>query len=216
MSALNVRNVYLFDLDGTLADSMPVAVKIVLSLLDEKGISYSSDIVKTLTPLGFKGIARYYAETLGVPLTPEEIFTWFMQKLERAYAEQIDLKAGAEETVRALKARGERLCVLTGSPHLFLDACLKRANVTDCFERIWSAEDFGLLKSDVRLYERVAKALEVPMSALTLVDDGINVLKTARKAGLKTVGVYDEYSADAEEEIRSFADRYVHSLTEML
>ena len=208
--------VYLFDLDGTLADSMPAAVEIVLSLLRKKGISYPDDIVKTLTPLGFRGIAEYYAEEMGVPMTAEEIFRWFMAELQKAYAEEIPLKRTAKETLLALKGQGARLCVLTGSPHIFTDPCLRRAGVFDLFERVWSAEDFGMHKGDTRLYCEVAKVLGVGVENLLVIDDGINVIKTAKAAGAKTVGVYDSYSKEEEAEMRSLADGYVYTLDEVL
>ena len=59
-----MQKVYIFDLDGTLIDSMPVGIGIVLGFLKEKGISYPDDIVATLTPLGYKGSAKYIADHL--------------------------------------------------------------------------------------------------------------------------------------------------------
>ncbi len=214
MYALN-KKVYVFDLDGTLVDSMRPAVEIVLSLLDEKGISYPDDIVKTLTPLGYRGTAKYYAETLGVPMTSEEIFRWFIERLKIAYATQICLKEGARSALLALKERGVRMCVLTGSPHTFTDPCLLREGVFDLFEKVWSTEDFNLLKSDVRIYEEVAARLQVTTRDLLVIDDGLVVLRTAKKAGASTVGAYDSYSA-TEEELEKTADRWVKSLTELL
>ncbi len=207
--------IYLFDLDGTLMDSMPTAVKIVLSLLDEKGIAYADDIVETLTPLGFQGISRYYAEGLGVPMTAEEIFAWFTEKLKVAYAKEIPLKEGAREALLALKAQGARMCVLTGSPHVFTDACLKREGVYDFFERVWSSDDFGLLKGDTRIYGEVAKALGVEVKDLLVIDDGLHVLKTAKAAGAQVVGVYDAYSATMEQ-LQETAGRAISSLTQLL
>ncbi len=219
MSALNEKladKIYLFDLDGTLANSMPTAVQIVLSFLDERGISYPDDIVQILTPLGFNGAAEYYSKQLGVPLSPEKIFEWFGKKLALAYATEIPLKERVAETLNALKERGVKMCVLTASPHLFTDACLKRTGVYDLFESVWSAEDFGLLKGDTKLYEAVAKKLNVHPSDLVMIDDALNVIKTAKAAGLATVGVYDSYSVKEEAEMLQTADRYVRTLFELL
>ncbi len=208
--------IYIFDLDGTLADSMPVATKVVLSLLDREGIAYSPDIVKTLTPLGFWGIAEYYASTLGVAMLPKEIFAWFIDTLRGEYERNIPLREGALETLRELKKRGVRLCVLTGSPHAFVDPLLKRTGAYDLFERVWSTDDFDCLKSDVRIYEEVAELLGVTPRELLILDDGINVVKTAKKAGAYTVGVYDSYSAGTAEQMQSLADGYIRNFLELL
>ena len=205
---------YIFDLDGTLADSMPIAVKLVLEYLEEYGISYPDDIVDVLMPLGFRGIADYYAKTMGVPKEPKEIFENFQKRLLVAYAEVIPLKEGVRQTLFALKQQGARLNVLTASPHIFTDACLKHGGVYELFENVWSSEDFGLLKSNPQIYLEVAKVLHADVSQCTMVDDNVVVLKTAKSVGMKTVGVYDRFSKESE--VRAAADAYVYSFDEIL
>ena len=183
--------IYVFDLDGTLVDSMPAAVKVVLDFLTERGISYPDDIVKTFTPLGFKGIAEYYVSHLGVKMPPEEIYACFTKKLSRAYAHEIPLKSGVRETLLALKAQGASLNVLTASPHVFTDVCLQNNGVYALFDNVWSVEDFGLKKSDVEIYEKVANALGVDVKDVVMIDDSLDVIQTAKKAGALTIGVYD-------------------------
>ena len=63
---------YLFDFDGTLVDSMPTFVSVMLRILDENAISYSDDIVKIITPLGYKGTAEYFIK-LGLDKSSDEI-----------------------------------------------------------------------------------------------------------------------------------------------
>ena len=117
---------YIFDLDGTLLDSMPAATKTILGYLDERGIVYPSDIIKTLAPLGYPGLSRYLVKEYSLGLTGEELYAHYMKKLATVYATEIPAKDGSEETLRTLKARGYRLNILTGSPHAFLDPAIKR------------------------------------------------------------------------------------------
>lgn len=181
----------LFDLDGTLVDSMPVAVKIVLDFLTEQGISYPDGIVKTLTPLGFKGIAEYYVSHFGVKMPPEEIYACFTKKLSRAYAHEIPLKSGVRETLLALKAQGASLNVLTASPHVFTDVCLQNNGVYALFDNVWSAEDFGMRKSNADLYTKIAARFHAQMKDIVMIDDSLDVIQTAKNAGALTVGIYD-------------------------
>lgn len=183
--------IYVFDLDGTLVDSMPVAVQMVLDFLTEQGVSYPDGIVKVLTPLGFKGIAEYYVSHFGVKMSAEEIYACFLQRLERAYAREIPLKAQVREVLLALKAQGARLNVLTASPHVFTDVCLKERGVYTLFDNVWSAEDFNLKKSNKQIYAAVARALDARVEDIVMVDDSLDVIKTAKSAGAWTVGVYD-------------------------
>ena len=211
-----MKEIYIFDLDGTLVDSMRPAVNKVLEVLDDYGIPYSDDLVQIFPPLGYHGLSVFYAEKLGVPLPAEEIYAIFEERLSVAYAHEIPLKAGVKECLETLSARGARLNILTASPHKFIDPCLKNHGVTHLFENVWSSEDFGLLKSDTRIFSAVAQRLNVDLADCTMVDDNLKVLTTAKKAGVKTIGVYDEMSADNESEIRALADMYVYKLTEML
>lgn len=183
--------IYVFDLDGTLVDSMSVAVKIVLDFLTEQDIPYPDGIVKTLTPLGFKGIAEYYVSHFGVKMTPEEIYACFTKKLSRAYAHEIPLKAGVRETLLALKKQGVSLNVLTASPHVFTDVCLQNNGVYALFDNVWSADDFGMKKSNVDLYTKIAARLNARIKDIVMVDDSLDVIKTAKSAGVWAVGVYD-------------------------
>ena len=211
-----MQNVYIFDLDGTLVDSMPVGIGIVLGYLDEKGIAYPDDIVTTLTPLGYKGSAKYIAEHLADADTVERVYEYFKQQTLRAYGETIPLKPRVKETLEALKAKGYRLNVLTASPQLLTDICMKRLQIYDLFENVWSIDAFGMTKADEGIYLEAAKRLGVEPCQCIMADDNLNVLKTAKRVGMGTVGVYDDSSKDVADEMRQVADKYVVDFAELL
>ncbi len=206
-----MQGVYVFDLDGTLVDSMTPAVNIVLRFLDEHGVSYTPDIVKILTPLGFKGIARYYANKLGVKMSEEEIYSVFQDRLKVAYAKEIFLKPHVKETLQRLKNEGASVNVLTASPHVFTDACLKNNGVYGLFDNVFSSEDFSMLKSDERIYKEVEKRL----GQFVMVDDSVTVIKTAKRAGFSTVGVYEPFFEDEWAEMQAVADKTIYSFSEL-
>ena len=211
-----MQKVYIFDLDGTLIDSMPTGVGIVLGFLDKKGIPYPDDIVTRLTPLGYKGSAKYIADHLTGGYQVEQIYEYFKAETLRAYGETIPLKANVKETLEQLKARGCCLNVLTASPQLLTDICLKRLGVYDLFENVWSIEAFGLSKADEAIYVEAAKRLGVDPTECIMADDNLNVLKTAKKVGMATVGVYDDSSKDVMEEMRAIADKYAVDFADLL
>ena len=138
---------YLFDFDGTLVNSMPYYARAMLSVLDDAKIPYGQDMIKTITPLGYIGTARYYRE-LGVSLSEEEILSLFRERLYTEYSENIGEKETVRETLIALKEGGASLNVLTASPHIMLDCCLIRLGLYDLFDNVWSCDDFGTSKSN--------------------------------------------------------------------
>ena len=207
---------YLFDFDGTLVDSMPTYVSVMLRILDENNVKYDSDIIKIITPLGQSGTAKYYVEKLGLDMPIQSIIDRMNKYAYEEYANNIAAKSGVIETLRALKANGADLNVLTASPHLMLDACLKRLGIYDIFTRVWSCDDFKTTKADPNIYKMASERIGAPISEILFLDDNYNADKTARAAGMKVCGVYDDSSKEYEEDIRAVSHHYVRELGELL
>jgi len=206
---------FLFDFDGTLVDSMPTYVGVMLRILDENHVPYGDDLVKIITPLGFKDTARYFIK-MGLQLPYEEIIRKMGEYAIDAYTYHVPAKANVIETLRALKARGDDLNVLTASPHETLDPCLKRLGIWDLFTNVWSCNDFDTNKSNPEIYRMAAARLGRPVGEVIFLDDNYNADKTAAEAGMRVWGVYDDTSAEYAEEIKSVTERYVVDFAEVL
>ena len=206
--------VRLFDFDGTLVDSMPIWGGEMLNILKEEGICYPDDMVRILTPLGYRGGAEYFINEMGVKSTVDELVERMHAKMAKRYATEVELKATVKEYLEMLYASGDRLAVLTASPHPTVDLCLERCGVFALFERVWTCDDFGKVKSDKSIYSDAAHRLGVKESEIVFYDDNLCALSTAKAAGLKTVGVYDPSSDVNEEQIRSTVNLYVYKMGE--
>ena len=209
-------NTYLFDFDGTLVDSMPTFVGMMQRILDENNISYGDDLIRIITPLGYEGTAIYFKEKLGLKLSLEEIEALMTKYAIEEYTQRIPAKNNVVKTLEALKSRGASLNILTASPHFMLDPCLKRLGIYDLFDNVWSCDDFKTSKADPNIYVMAAEKMGVPVGEVLFLDDNFNADKTAKEAGMKVCGVYDESSADCEDEIRSVADYYIRDFSELL
>ena len=206
---------YIFDFDGTLVDSMPTYVGAMLSVLDRFGIPHDGELVKTITPLGYAGTAKYFT-TLGVPLTVEEILAMVDDYAMDAYANRVQAKKHVKETLEALRARGDDLHVLTASPHRMLDPCLKNNGMFELFDNIWSCEDFGTSKADPHIYEMAAERIGRRVEEVIFLDDNLDADRTAKRAGMTVYGVFDESSRAYADDIRAATDRYITDFTELL
>lgn len=206
---------YLFDFDGTLVDSMPTYVSAMLKILDEHRIPYGDDIVKIITPLGMHGTADYFIR-LGVQKSREELVAAMQAHMIPGYRNTIPAKKNVIAVLRELKNRGDRLNVLTASPHITLDACLKRLGILDLFENVWSCEDFSTTKADPEIYKLAADRLGVAVEEVIFIDDNYNADLTAKKAGMVVYGIYDEYSKEYVEDLKAVADRYLYDFAELL
>ena len=206
---------YMFDFDGTLVDSMPTYAALMLRILDESGTRYDDDIIKIITPLGYRGAAKYFIEHLGISLTEQEILSRIDRYAYEAYAYRIPAKPHVKETLETLRQGGADLHVLTASPHKVLDVCLRRLGLFDLFDNVWSCEDFGMTKSDPAIYRAAAERIGRPIGDILFLDDNYNADKTAAEAGMKVCGVYDPSSAAFAEDIKRAAHHYITDFSEL-
>ena len=211
-----MKTSYLFDFDGTLVDSMPTFVSAMLRILDENGITYDDSVIKTITPLGVAGTAEYYVNTLGVKKSKEEVMHLMKEYMKDAYLSTIPPKKNVIKTLKALKEMGASLNVLTASPHITLDACLKRLDMWDLFDNVWSCDDFCTSKADPEIYVKAAERMGTTVDKVLFLDDNINADKTAKKAGMVVCGVYDDSSKDAVDQMKKATDYYIYDFLELL
>ena len=206
---------YLFDFDGTLVDSMPAYVTSMLRILDENGISYGKDIVSIITPLGVKGTAEYFI-SLGLKKSLLEIVEDMKKYMLHGYFNVIPAKENVAYVLRELKKRGASLNVLTASPHITLDACLKRLELYDLFDNVWSCDDFGITKANPEIYKMAADKLSKNANEVLFLDDNLNANQTAKAAGMTVCGVYDESSKGYVDEMNAATDYYIYNFSELL
>ncbi len=206
---------YLFDFDGTLVDSMPTYVSSMLRILDENNIPYGDDIVKIITPLGLKGTAQYYIK-MGINKSLNEIIDLMGKYMLDAYFNTIPAKQNVISTLKTLREQGAKLNVLTASPHITLDACLKRLDIFDLFDNVWSCDDFATTKADPEIYVKAAEKIGENIENILFLDDNLNADLTAKKAGMTVCGVYDDSSKEYTEEIKAATDYYIDDFSELL
>ena len=206
---------YLFDFDGTLVDSMPTYISVMLSVLKENNIAYDQSIIKTVTPLGYNGTALYY-KTLGVSSSVEEIVAKFNERALKEYRENIEAKKNVVNSLRELKKSGAGLNILTASPHSMLDPCLMRLGIFDLFDNVWSCDDFHTTKADPKIYKLVAERLCVNVEDILFLDDNLNADMTAKEAGMRVCGVFDPSSEEYAEEMKALCDMYICDFSQLL
>lgn len=209
------RRYHIFDLDGTMADSMGYWSETMLRILNEADVAYPDDVIKLITPMGDSKAAEYFI-SLGVKGTPDQIIEKMRSIGVEKYRSLIMPKDGVEEYLRSLKANGCRLYVLTASPHEYIDPFLKRTGLCDLFDEAFTTNDFGRAKSDVQIYHDLAERIGAKIEDMVFYDDNEIALNTGKEAGLYVVGVYDASSEEYTEEIKKTANKYIKTFKELI
>lgn len=211
-----MSKIYIFDLDGTLVNSMKGFEKATLSVLREDGISYPDDLIKILTPLGCTKTAEYYSTVFGVKGTPKEIAERIKSALLDEYSQNIKLKPNVEKYLRKLNSEGARLFVLTANLREVTQTTLKANGVSELFEKLWSVDELGHSKTEPELFMRVAEIIGCRPEDINYFDDHPTAISTATLAGANTYGVSDIQSEAELELIKRTAKHFVSDFSELL
>ena len=118
--------------------------------------------------------------------------------------------------MKKLKKEGADLNVLTASPHSMLDVCLKRLGIYEIFSNVWSCDDFNTTKADPSIYVKAAEKIGKSIENILFLDVNYNACKTAKSAGMKVCGVFDESSFEYVDDIKAIADSYIYDFSELL
>ena len=126
---------YIFDLDGTLLDSMEVWRKIYAAPFKEAGMSMPKNLLEQINHLSLNDSARFTVERTGLPFSPSELVQKWTGPARWVYAHDVRLKEGAKELLLELYRRGKRIGIATANPQGIFEACLKREGIAGCFPR---------------------------------------------------------------------------------
>ena len=202
---------YIFDFDGTLVDSMPTWIRKVFRVIENAGVDYPDDIIRTITPLGDVGAANYLREVLGVRRDVNEIIAEMNSYAIPEYEHNVLTKPGVVEYLCSLKEKKASINILTASPREMVIPCLIRNGIYEFFDNVWSCEEFGKTKSDPQLYYDVLDRLGTAPRETVFFDDNINAVKAASAAELYVVGVFDDSGLCFKDEMKLISDMYIDS-----
>lgn len=205
---------YLFDFDGTLVDSMPTYAAMMLGILRENHVPYPDDIIKTTTPLGYAKTAELFA-SMGLDRPVAQILAVMNERAVKAYTYDVPAKRHVIDALRRMKARGDDLNVLTASPHAMLDPCLKRLGMYDLFTNVWSCDDFATTKANPAIYHMAAARIGRPVEEIWFLDDNLGADTTAKAAGMRVCGVYDDSSAEYTQQMKEICDAYIEDFSQI-
>ncbi|KAB3534851.1 HAD family phosphatase [Alkaliphilus pronyensis] len=213
---LNNIEAAIFDLDGTLIDSMYVWEIIDIDYLHKRGLDVPMDIGKQTEGKSFTETAKYFKATFKLNESIEEIKAEWINMAHHYYRNSVALKSGAKELLEVLKYKGVKMGIATSCSRVLLEAVLQQHDLHKYFISIVTSCEVSRGKPYPDVFLKASEKLQVnPVKTLAFEDTVAGAL-AAKTAGMKVVAVHDKYSEKHIEELKDIADYYIESMEELL
>lgn len=207
---LNNIEAVIFDVDGTLIDSMWVWKRIDDLFLEKYHLEEPEGFHEGMEGKSYSETADYFLELFPtLPHTRQELEDEWTEMAFEIYTTQMELKKGAFEFIQELKNKGIKLGIATSNNRELAEGTLRHCKILDMFDSVWTSGEAKAGKPDPAVYLCVAEALQIaPENCLVFEDIPMGIL-AGKNAGMKVCAVHDVDSINQEDKKRALADYYI-------
>ena len=206
----------IFDLDGTILNSMWLWDKIDADFSAKRNITVTEDYSKEISAKSFRETAEYTIKYFHLDETAEDIMAEWINMAIYEYTHNVELKPYAKEYLLLLKDSGIKIGAATSLTKVLYEIALKNNDIYDLFDAITSADEVKKGKEFPDIYLLAAKKLNVLPKYCIVYDDILDALNGIKNAGMRAYGVYDELSRQDTELMKKVSDRFIYSFEELL
>lgn len=203
----------IFDVDGTLLDSMSVWANIGADYLRFLGYEPRENLNETFKSMSLYQAACYYQSEYGVTLSTDEIISGVNDRIGQFYRERAGLKPGVAGFLRQLREKGVKMCIATATDRPLVEAALERCGVLAYFSDIFTCFSVGHGKDEPVIYRTALEHLQTARAKTIVFEDALYAARTARRDNFVTAAVYDAYEKH-QAELRAAADLYITDFTD--
>ena len=215
---MNIKNFKgaIFDLDGTLFDSMGIWKEVDIAFFRNHGMRMPSDYQDKIKDMHFRTMAIYTKERFKMRSSIESIMDEWCSLCYDKYAKEVPLKAGVKEFLDLLKENGIKIAFATANTTQLSEVCLKNNGIFDYFDTGAYLHETLTDKSDPDVYLLASERLGLAPSECIVFEDLLAGINGAVKGGFTVCGVYDKHSRKDTRYIKQIADYYINSFEELL
>lgn len=211
----NIKAV-LFDLDGTLVDSMWMWKDIDIEYLGKRGFDLPGELQKDIEGMSLTETATYFKNRFELPESLEEIKKEWMDMARDKYCHQVPLKPGAKEFLLYLKEHQIRTGIASSNGIELVHAVLQAQGVDQYLDSVHTCCDVKRGKPNPDIYLLVAEELDVKSEECLVFEDIPMGILAGKRAGMRTCAVEDVFSRDQMNEKRQLADYYIQDYYDVL
>ena len=198
----------IFDLDGTLIDSMFIYENMAQEMLAESGVSAPADIRHRMRKMTLLQMAEYTKKEFGLKESVEEIVQAVVDRIVDFYTNEVETKPGVKELLEKFAERGVKMCIVTVSERPVVEAALRRNDILKFFGRIITCGEVGHDKNKPDIYRKALEYLGTDKAETVVFEDELHTVETAKKDGFTVFAVADD-SVPEKEQVKALADLYI-------
>lgn len=206
----------IFDVDGTLFDSMHIWSQLGKRYLASVGIEAKPELAKILFSMSLDESSEYLKKEYNLPDSIEKIREDTIKILSDFYRYEATLKPGAIDFIKRMKSRNIPMAIATSGERRILAPALERLGITDCFLTVLTCSELKTNKRVPTIYLRAAKLLGTMPEETAVFEDVLHAILTVKSAGFITCAVEDESSIQDRDEIRKTADFYLQDFMNLV
>ena len=205
----------IFDVDGTLLDSLSIWDTVAEDYLRSLGIEPRENLAETFKTFSLEQSAEYCRSVYGVKQSVKEIMDGIDAMMETFYRQTAPLKPGAAEFLRALAQNGVKMAVATATDRHLIEAALTRCGVRAYFLDMFTCTSVGKSKNEPNIYRAAREALGTKKEDTWVFEDAYHAAKTAADDGFPVAALFDA-SEDEQDALKKTAKLYLRSFEDAL
>lgn len=206
----------IFDLDGTLVDSMWMWESIDVEYLKRFSIELPVDLQKSIEGMSFSETAIYFKKRFDLPDSLEQIKSDWNQMAWDKYSHEVPLKEGVSDLLKYLKDHNIPAGIATSNSRELVDLVIEKHQLQDFFTSVRTSCEVEKGKPSPDIYLLVAQDLKAEAVRCLVFEDVIHGVMAGKNANMRVCAVHDKHSEDDRKLKESLADYYVHSMLEVL
>ena len=206
----------IFDLDGTLIDSMPVWRNTGKRYLENHQIPIPDNLLSVMKKQTLPQTAEFFRRELGATQSVEEICREVISYVADQYAHSIPLKPFVREYLEAEKQKGTKMCILTASEASYIHLALERLNILPYFDFVATCTEVGATKDKPEVFYQIMHRLGGTLENTIVFEDAYYAIKGAKDGGFTVYAIADATSVSETALIRETADQYITSYQTLL
>ena len=199
----------IFDMDGTITDSMCYWAKMCSMLVRSCGKEPADDLDKRMKGKSFEQIALIFDKEYGIRMPRHEVNDAMNAIMADIYETVVVPKPGVVDLLELFKARGVKMCVATMTDLPLAEKLLTRLNLRDYFSEIFTCQMVGAGKEKPTIYNVSLEHLGTKREETPVFEDALYAIRSAKTAGFPVVAIYEATFDDDQQKIRELADVYI-------